>query len=73
MVHTSNKFTHLIAIIILPFITHLVCAENFYQTSNAGDTLMCASCPTGSSTGGLTDQTACGMYDKKAISILRYH
>ena len=32
-----------------------VCAENYYQISDAGSPLECTACPTGSSTNGATN------------------
>ena len=50
-----------------------VCAEDYYQTSTGDGALVCAECPTGSSTNGATnsqDISACGRYSKIIIHAL---
>ena len=72
--HTTNKLT-VTEVIVVQFIIFVVCAENYYQTSTANDPLLCAACPTGSTTQGATnsqDISACGKYSKIMIIILRY-
>ena len=50
-----------------------VCADGYYQTSDVGNPLVCAACPTGSTTGGNTnrqDISACGKNGKLSFQFL---